>query len=175
MVSSIQKAIRVVFLSATIIFTAFILYTTNVYFIVFRGIRSFEVASPRLQIALNSSNISATTNITIQNPSELTFELRQIREVLFLNGEFVLTQTVSTLGLMQIEPRSVSTFMIEAEVPLYKVAYVQKNVDGFWGVYVRLFLDAPLVDGYSWSNSWVITEVVKAQMNADQGFVISAR
>ncbi len=176
MSSSTQKAIRVIFLSTTIIFTTFILYTTNVYFIVFRGVRSFEVIAPGLQIrTINSSNISATTNITIQNPSELTFELRQIREVLFLNGQFVLAQTVSEPDATLIEPSSVSTFLIEADVPLHRTAYVQKNIDGVWGVYVRIFLDAPLVDGYSWSNTWVITEVVKVKMNTDHDLVASAR
>jgi hypothetical protein len=164
---TIQRATIVLFISTTIIFTAFIAYTAQVYLIVFRGVRVFSVTTPQLYIRIvNSSYISTTTNVTIQNPSEITMELRLVRETLSLDGEFILVKTVSVPGFLQIEPDSTTTLAIKADIPSHKVSHVDTHIDGAWFIYIRLHLNAPLVDGFSWANSWFITEPSKVQMNA---------
>jgi hypothetical protein len=176
MSSGTHRAILGVFLLTTMIFAAFTFYTTSVYFTVFRGVRIFSVTTPQFQVrVVNSSYIATTTKITVRNPSELTFELRQMVEALFLGGEFILAETVSIQDFMQIEPESIATLTIKADIPSHKVSYVETHVDETWLVYLRLFLNAPLVDGFSWANSWFITETVKVQTNAYESHIIIAR
>jgi len=171
MSSSIQKVIIVVFLSITIISTAFILHTTHLYFTVFKGVRSFNVRAPQFYVkVVNSSYISTTTNVIIQNPSELTIELRQMIEVLYLNGKFILSKIVSIPGFIQLEPESSATLTVKAEIPSHNVPYVGAHLEGEWLIYLRIFLKAPLVNQYSWANSWTITEATVVQMNAHESY-----
>lgn len=173
MPSNTQKAIRMIFLATTLISTVFIAYTTHVYVIVFRGVRSFGVATPWFNVkVVNSSYILTTTNLTIQNPSELTFELRLIREMLSINGEFIVSQTQSIPGYMHIAPNSVVMLTVEAEIPSHRISYVTAHLDEVWVVYIRIYLNAPLVNGFSWANSWVITEASEIQMNVYGGYII---
>lgn len=148
-------------------FAVFIVYTSQVYLTVYRAVRIFSVPTPQFYVRkVNSSYISTTTNVTIQNPSEISIELRLAREVLSLNGEFILVKTLSVPDAIQIGPESTTTLTIKADVPSHKVAHVDTHIDGVWWIYLRLHLSAPLVNGYSWEHNWFITEPAKAQMDA---------
>ncbi len=168
MASGTQKAVLAVFLSTTIVFAVFILYTTNLYFLVFKGVRSFNVETPQFNVRLvNSSYISTTTNVTLQNPSELALEVRQMTQVLYLYGKYIVSKSVSISDQIQIMPGSTAWLTVEAEIPFHRLNYVIANLEGEWVIYLRIFLRAPLVDEYSWDNSWSITEATIVQVQID--------
>jgi len=166
---SLQKVIMTVFVLVTLASSAFILYTVPVYFTVFEGLRSFSVALPVLEIrAADSSNISVVTSFEVQNPSELTYELRQAVEMLTLEGRFILAKTLSFRKFVQLGPNSTVTLSINAIVPVDEISYVEARLSSPWFVYIRIFVSGPLVDQFAWTNTWLVSEVAHFQTNAQE-------
>jgi len=166
---NLQKTIMTVFLLVTLASSVLILYTIPLYFRVFRGLRSFSIVLPVLKIKVaNSSHISVVTTFEVQNPSELTYELRQVIEALTLEGKYILAKTLSLKEFIALDPNSTATLTIDAIVPKDKIPYVQAKLSSPWLVYIRIFVRGPLVEQFSWANTWLISDLANSQINAQE-------
>jgi hypothetical protein len=164
---SLQKATMIVFVSVTLVSSILILYTVPIYFKVFKGLRSFNIALPVLEAKVaNSSNVSVVTSFEVQNPSELTYELLQAVETLTLEGKYILAKTLSFRQFVQLNPNSTVTLSINALVPVDKVSYVEARLSSPWLVYIRIFVRGPLVEQFSWTNTWLVSDMTHFQINA---------
>lgn len=160
---NIRRAISAVFLLVSIVFIVIVGYTTHLYFAVYRTVRNFSASIPKLNVKIvNSSYILIKIPMTIQNPSECTLEVTQIRGGLWLENKFILTGSLDTHGNpIPVYPASTVNVTIEAEVPSYRIEYVMARLEKNWIAEARIFLRAPIAGTFSWQNSWFITEVTK--------------
>ena len=158
---SVRKGITVAFLLVSTIFMIIVGYTTNLYFAVYTTIRNFDASIPKLNMkVVNSSYILIKTPITIQNPSECTLEITQIIEGLWLEGKYILTESLYTHGNpIQLYPASTINVTVEAKVPSHRIQYVMARLEKSWVVNTRIFLMAPIAGTFSWQNSSVIRGV----------------
>jgi len=154
---NIRRAITVAFLLVSIIFMIIIGYTTHLYFTVYVTIRNFGASIPTLNVqVVNSSCILIGTPIIIQNPSQCLLEVTQIMEGLSLENVFILSSSHHGVTLY---PESTVNVTINAEVPSHMTQYVMTHLEDNWIASLRIFLSAPIAGGFSWQNSWLVTEV----------------
>lgn len=151
---------KVIFLSTTFLLTLFTFYSTNVYIRIYETIRNFGASTPELEvIASNFSNASMETTMTLLNPSRSELELIQVREGIYLDGEFL---TIGSLYMsydpVEILPESEITVTVEADIPSNKILYVISKTERTWFINVRIVLSTEIVGTFSWRGSWLITD-----------------
>ena len=159
---NIRRIITVTFLLISLIFVIILGYTTYLYFRVYATIRNFNVTIPTLTVNVGeNSYVKIETPITLYNPSEMSLELIQILESLWLEGNYVSRGSLSWQNPIEIRPRSTVNVTITAEVPSNKIQYVITQLDEDWIVYTRIFLKVPLVGVFSWQNTWLIQDITR--------------
>lgn len=151
---------KVIFLSTTFLLTLFTFYSANVYIRIYETIRNFGASTPELEvIASNFSNASMETTMTLLNPSRSELELIQVREGIYLDGEFL---TIGSLYMsydpVEILPESEITVTVEADIPSNKILYVISKTERTWFINVRIVLSTEIVGTFSWRGSWLITD-----------------
>lgn len=163
MPSNIRKMVATVFVVVSLFFSISGGYSSYVYFQVYGAIRNLGIAIPEFDVQVsNNSNIFINTTVSVENPSDVPLELVQVVKSIYLEGEFVKSETMSTHGKpIQMEPVSITNVSIGATVPPFRIEYVKAHLDERWLVTLRAVLRGPMVETFTWTNSWLITDVTK--------------
>lgn len=157
---TIRKIVAAMFLLTSSFLSITLGYSLYVYFQVYGGIRNLNITIPEFDVKVtDNSYVFINTTVAFQNPSECPLKLIEIVESLRLEAKFIKSQRLSTHR--QIPPMSAVNVSIEAEVPSHRVAYVKAHLDERWLVTLRIYLRAPMVEIFSWTNNWLITNTTK--------------
>lgn len=154
-----RRAIIVAFLSSTVLFSIISAYTLYVYFQVFRAVRTFIVGID--EFSFNASDTNLQTNVSIQNPSQSSFDVLYIEERIEVGGIFIRNVGVYMQDQpLKLLPDRNLTITIKADVST-KISVITDRLDKDWYVQIRYKLRGVLV-GEFFHESWFITPITKS-------------
>lgn len=163
MPSNIRKIVATIFVALSLFLSISGGYSSYVYFQVYGAVRNLRIAIPEFDVEVsNNSHIFINTTVSVENPSDVPLELVQVVESIHLEGEFVKSETMSTHGKpIQMQPVSITNVSIGATIPPHRIEYVKAHLDERWLVTLRAHLSGPMVETFTWTNSWLITDITK--------------
>lgn len=130
-----RKIVWILFVLMTIVSSSILLYSFHVYYGVYRAIRLINITVRNFSFTLSSESAWTETEITVENPSEYSFNVEYLQQKLYLNsldedeyiftGYYLFNQTV-------LRPFSTFNITLKIVIPDYKMPMVIKTTDRNW-------------------------------------------
>lgn len=154
-----RRAIVAVFLFTTIVFVIIAVYTTHTYFQMFASVRA--VYAKIDELSFNASDAILKTIVSIQNPSQGSFDVLYVEERVVVGGVFIRSAGVYMQNRpLSLPPDGNVTIPIEADVST-KVSEITARLRQNWQVQIRLRLRGFLV-GEFFHEEYLITPITES-------------
>jgi hypothetical protein len=138
-------------------FSAITTYSAYSYFQVYTAVRGFSVTIESFQLNMVDSIIA--TEIKIQNPSDVAFELLLIEERIEANFEYILnTGLYRTQDPLPLPPSHNLSVIVTSIVPSTRTSTVMSRLEDYWQLSIRVRLSGPVVEEF-WLDRYFITEI----------------
>jgi hypothetical protein len=99
------------------------------------------------------------TEIKIQNPSDVAFELLLIEERIEANFEYILnTGLYRTQDPLPLPPSHNLSVIVTSIVPSTRTSTVMSRLEDYWQLSIRVRLSGPVVEEF-WLDRYFITEI----------------
>jgi len=142
-----RQAVIVTFVLTTLILSTITTYSAYSYFQVYTAVRTFSVTIESFQLNIVDSVIA--TEIQIQNPSDVAFELLLIEERIEANFEYIMnTGLYRTLDPLPLPPSRNLSVIITSIVPSTKTSAVMARLEDYWQLSIRVRLSGPVVEEF---------------------------
>ena len=137
----------VVFVLTTILFSALTAYSAYSYFQVYHAVRTFSVSIVSFNFNVMESKLK--TELNIQNPSEVPFEILYVEERIEAGYNYILnTGIYRQNNPLQLLPRGNLTITISPTVPNNKISEVTTGLENDWRLTIRIRIRGPVVSEF---------------------------
>ena len=159
---NLRTIIIATFVTITAIFTVLNTYTSYTYFTVYKAVKDINISVQKFNVEFLDANVSISTTVNFDNPSEYTFETGGVEKRLSLKEQFILIKGVYTFAKpLQIHPMSSINVTIQAEVTdEEKTEWIKKWYDEEWVAEIKVWVNGPLVNDFL-HDQWVLVKVTK--------------
>lgn len=135
------------FILMVIIFSGITVYSGVSYFQVYGAVRAFSVTIARFD--LDIVDLIIATEINIQNPSEIPFDIFVVDEAIYSKGEYVLRTSLSRYQNPLPLPAGQSVSLIlTAVVPDTKIETVIAGLETSWRLWFNFQIGGPIVETF---------------------------
>jgi hypothetical protein len=154
-----RKAIVFVFLASTILSSIIVAYNLYIYFLVFRAVRTLFIEVDEL--TFKTLEATLRTDLTIQNPSQVSFEILYVQERLQVGQTFIRSTGVYMQNHpLKLPPNGNLTIPIESDVST-KISEVTARLKNKWSVQITARLRGLLV-GEFFHRGWFVTTITES-------------
>lgn len=159
---NLRTIIIATFVTTTAIFAILNAYTSYTYFTVYKAIRDLNISVRKFNVEFLDANVSISTTVTFDNPSEYTFEARGVEKRLSLQGQFILIEGVYAFAEpLQIHPMSSINVTIQAEITdEEKTEWIKKWYNEDWLAEIKVWVNGPLVNEFL-HDQWTLIKVTR--------------
>jgi hypothetical protein len=134
MLGNAYKIVWIAFMIGTVASAGLLLYTSHLYFGVSRAIRLINISVKGFFFGFSDEIAWTETNVTIENPSEYSFNVELLQQKLYLNSldsnDYIFTAYLSNPVILRPFSNLNATFKIV--VPDYKMPLVAGASNRNW-------------------------------------------
>jgi len=157
MLLNARGTVVVVFVLTTILFSAFTAYSAYSYFQLYHAVRTFSVSTT--SFSFNAMGSILKTELNIQNPSEVPFEILYVEERIEADYNYILNTGVYRQNdPLQLPPQGNLTITISSIVPDNKISEVTAGLDKNWFLTIRFRIQGPIVSKFH-IERWFTTQI----------------
>jgi len=145
------------FILMVIIFSAITIYSAFSYFQIYRAVRAFSVTIASFDLDIVDLIIS--TEVNIQNPSEIPFEIFLLDQAVYAKDEYILRTSLSRqLNPLPLPPNQSVSLIITSVVPDTKIDAVIAGLETPWQLRIEFLIGGPIVERFRLER-WFTTEI----------------
>lgn len=143
----INVSLFIIFSTLLVSYTA---YTAYIYFGMFQAVRLFNVSLKSFDVNISNNTGNITTAITLSNPSDYTFDIIQINQILYLNREYF-NQSLWKTSAIKISPQETTDLSNTASIVEYQITLIHGTIQLNWIAKIVIKLIGPLVGDFELS------------------------
>ncbi len=142
-----RRVVISAFILMAIIFSGITVYSGVSYFQVYGAVRAFSVTIARFD--LDIVDMIITTEVSIQNPSDILFDIFVVDEAVYSSGEYVLRTSLSRqLNPLPLPARQSVSLILTSVVPDTKIDMVITGLETPWQLRFDFQIGGPVVERF---------------------------
>jgi hypothetical protein len=145
---SARKTVTLVFVLTTVLFSASTAYSSYFYFQLYHAVRSFSVSV--VSFSFYNTQSILMTDLNIQNPSEVQFEILYVQERIDQGYNYILNNEIDRqMNPLQFPPYGNLTLTMRATVPDTKMLEVTTGLGKSWQLAIFVRIRGPAVGEFT--------------------------